>query len=143
MLEQAGSGPMDFTDFGPARERGWPLRGFTFRGQHGLRRRELTARAVSGAVERLSERLVKAGVKLERTSPLLPLLDDAMRVYSRLVLTAPGLPATAMPTEGSEKSLPVGVQIIGPFLQNRTPIAFAALIERELGGFVHYQVTVH
>jgi amidase len=32
--------------------------------------------------------------------------------------------------------LPIGAQIIGPYLEDRTPLAFAALIERELGGFV-------
>jgi len=206
-----------------------------------------TARAVSGAVSRLSERLAKAGVKVERSSPLLPSLDDATRLYLRLLMastgafwppelygrvrtvvsnlpaddrslvaervrgavmsyrdwaaadgarrrlreqwrqffgefdlvlcppfatvafahdhsmpfeerrlvidgqrqpyidaalmwaglaTAPGLPATAMPVERSEDGLPVGVQIIGPYLEDRTPLAFAALVEREFGGFV-------
>ena len=206
-----------------------------------------TARAVSGAVARLSERLVKARVKVERSSPLLPSLDDATRVYLRLLLastgafwpaelyghvqtiasgmpkddrslvaervrgavmsyrdwaaadvarrrvreqwrqffrefdlvlcpahatvafahdhsmpiesrsltidgtqqpyidaglvwaglaTASGLPATAMPVERSEDGLPVGVQIIGPYLEDRTPLQFAALVEREFGGFV-------
>jgi hypothetical protein len=28
------------------------------------------------------------------------------------------------------------VQIIGPYLEDRTPIAFAELLEREFGGFV-------
>jgi amidase len=206
-----------------------------------------TARAVSGAVARFAERLVKAGVKVERSSPLLPSLDDATRLYLRLLLagtgafwppelygrirtiaagmpaedrslvaervrgaaisyrdwaaadvarrrlrdqwrqffkefdlvvcppftsvafahdhsmpqeerrlvidgqrqnyidaglvwaglaTAPGLPATAMPVELSEDGLPVGVQVIGPYLEDRTPLTFAALAEREFGGFV-------
>ena len=50
--------------------------------------------------------------------------------------TTPGLPATAAPIGLSETGLPIGVQIIGPYLEDRTPIAFAALIEREFGGFV-------
>jgi len=50
--------------------------------------------------------------------------------------TAPGLPATVMPIERSEEGLPVGVQIIGPYLEDRTPIQFASLVEREFGGFV-------
>jgi amidase len=47
-----------------------------------------------------------------------------------------GLPATVAPIERSEKGLPIGVQIIGPYLEDRTTIAFAGLVEREFGGFV-------
>jgi amidase len=32
--------------------------------------------------------------------------------------------------------LPIGVQIIGPWLEDRTPLKLAELIEREFGGFV-------
>jgi amidase len=49
--------------------------------------------------------------------------------------TVIGLPATVAPIGRAEAGLPVGVQIIGPFLEDRTPIAFAGLIEREFGGF--------
>jgi amidase len=52
------------------------------------------------------------------------------------VATAPGLPATAVPIDRSDTGLPIGVQVIGPYLEDRTPIAFAELIEREFGGFV-------
>jgi amidase len=51
------------------------------------------------------------------------------------VATTPGLPSTAAPIGLSDGGLPVGVQIVGPYLEDRTPIAFAALIEREFGGF--------
>jgi amidase len=47
-----------------------------------------------------------------------------------------GLPATAVPIDRSDTGLPIGVQIIGPYLEDRTTIAFAALLEREFGGFV-------
>jgi amidase len=47
-----------------------------------------------------------------------------------------GLPATAVPVGLSENGLPIGVQILGPYLEDRTTIALAALIEREFGGFV-------
>ncbi|MCK1735377.1 amidase [Bradyrhizobium sp. 138] len=47
-----------------------------------------------------------------------------------------GLPATAIPIERTASGLPVGVQIIGPYLEDRTTIALAGLIEREFGGFV-------
>ena len=50
--------------------------------------------------------------------------------------TVLGLPATVAPIGRSEKGLPIGVQIIGPYLEDRTTIAFAGLIEREFGGFV-------
>jgi amidase len=52
------------------------------------------------------------------------------------VASLTGLPATACPIERSETGLPVGVQIVGPYLEDRTTLAFAELIERELGGFV-------
>jgi amidase len=47
-----------------------------------------------------------------------------------------GLPATAVPIDHSPTGLPIGVQIIGPYLEDRTTIAFATLLEREFGGFV-------
>ena len=52
------------------------------------------------------------------------------------VATLPGLPATAIPLGLSADGLPVGVQIVGPWLEDRTPLKLAELIEREFGGFV-------
>jgi amidase len=52
------------------------------------------------------------------------------------IATLPGLPATALPIGLSPDGLPIGVQIIGPWLEDRTPIRLAELIEREVGGFV-------
>jgi amidase len=52
------------------------------------------------------------------------------------IATTPGLPATAAPIDRSETGLPIGVQIVGPYLEDRTTIAFAELMEREFGGFV-------
>jgi amidase len=46
-----------------------------------------------------------------------------------------GLPATTLPIGHSPDGLPIGVQIIGGYLEDRTTIAFAGLIEREFGGF--------
>jgi amidase len=51
------------------------------------------------------------------------------------IATAPGLPATVAPIDRGDSPLPIGVQIVGPYLEDRTTIAFASLIERELGGF--------
>ena len=49
--------------------------------------------------------------------------------------TLNGLPATTMPNGHAEGGLPIGAQIIGGYLEDRTTIAFAGLIEREFGGF--------
>jgi amidase len=51
------------------------------------------------------------------------------------IATLPGLPSTAIPTGFSPEGLPVGVQILGPWLEDRTTIKLAELIEREFGGF--------
>ena len=51
------------------------------------------------------------------------------------VATLPLLPSTAIPTGLSEDGLPTGVQIVGPYLEDRTPLKLAELIEREIGGF--------
>jgi amidase len=52
------------------------------------------------------------------------------------IATLPGLPATAIPLGLSAQGLPVGVQIVGPWLEDRTPLKLAELIEGEFGGFV-------
>jgi amidase len=51
------------------------------------------------------------------------------------IATATGLPATVMPIAHDENGLPIGAQIIGGYLEDRTTIAFAGLIEGEFGGF--------
>ncbi|MEK9283685.1 MULTISPECIES: amidase [unclassified Bradyrhizobium] len=51
------------------------------------------------------------------------------------IATLPGLPSTAIPTGFAPDGLPVGVQIVGPWLEDRTPLKLAELIEREFGGF--------
>ena len=51
------------------------------------------------------------------------------------IATLCGLPATVAPMGQTEGGLPIGVQIIGGYLEDRTTIAFAGLIEREFGGF--------
>src|SRR5262249_8522420 len=45
------------------------------------------------------------------------------------------LPATAVPIAMTKKGLPIGIQVVGPYLEDRTPIHFARLMEREFGGF--------
>ncbi|MEM5315987.1 amidase [Paraburkholderia sp. JHI869] len=47
----------------------------------------------------------------------------------------PGLPATSFPLGLDHDGLPVGAQALGPWLEDRTPIAFARLLEEAYGGF--------
>jgi len=46
-----------------------------------------------------------------------------------------GFPATVAPIARSANGLPVGAQIIGGCLEDRSPIAFVGLVDREFGGF--------
>jgi amidase len=45
------------------------------------------------------------------------------------------LPATAAPVGFTKAGLPISVQVVGPYLEDRTTIGFAGLLEREFGGF--------
>ena len=45
------------------------------------------------------------------------------------------LPATVVPVGLTSAGLPVGIQIAGPFLEDRTTLALGAHVERILGGF--------
>jgi amidase len=45
-----------------------------------------------------------------------------------VIATWPGLPATVAPAGATRAGLPVGVQIIGPWLEDRTTIALAGLV---------------
>jgi amidase len=68
-------------------------------------------------------------------------LDIAPRPYNDQsvwagIATLNDLPATTAPIGRTDSGLPIGMQIIGGFLEDRTTIAFAGLIEREFGGFV-------
>jgi amidase len=51
------------------------------------------------------------------------------------IATLNGLPSTTLPIGHSEKGLPIGMQVVGNFLNDRTTIAFADMVEREFGGF--------
>jgi amidase len=51
------------------------------------------------------------------------------------VATLAGQPATAFPAGLTRGGLPIGLQAIGPYLEDRTPIRFVGLVARELGGF--------
>ena len=49
--------------------------------------------------------------------------------------TLAGLPATTAPVGLTTAGLPVGVQIVGPYLEDATPIAFAEALAGAIGGF--------
>jgi amidase len=51
------------------------------------------------------------------------------------VATLCGQPATAFPACSTQSGLPIGLQAIGPYLEDRTPIAFSGLVTREIGGY--------
>jgi len=51
------------------------------------------------------------------------------------LITMALLPSTVIPVGRTAGGLPVGVQIVGPYLEDRTSLAFARAAERELGGF--------
>ena len=65
---------------------------------------------------------------------------DGKRPYMQLMpwmvtATLTGCPATVAPIGQSPSGLPVGIQIMGPFWEDATPIEFAALLTNEVGGF--------
>jgi amidase len=51
------------------------------------------------------------------------------------LVTVAHLPATAIPTGRRIDGMPMGLQAVGPYLEDRTPIRFAQLAEQALGGF--------
>ena len=68
-------------------------------------------------------------------------VDGAIRPYTDLMAwialaTLTHLPATVVPVGFTPSGLPVGIQIVGPYLEDRTTLAVARLIEQLLGGFV-------
>jgi amidase len=61
---------------------------------------------------------------------------EELGLFFPSVATLAGQPATAFPAGLTRAGLPIGLQAIGPYLEDRTPIRFASLLARELGGFV-------
>ena len=67
-------------------------------------------------------------------------IDGVDRPYSQLIVwTAQfgyvGLPSTVVPVGLTSNGLPVGIQVIGPYLGDRSTLAFARHIEALLGGY--------
>ena len=66
--------------------------------------------------------------------------DGSVHPYWNLVTyicpaTLTGCPATAAPVGLTRSGLPVGVQIMAPYMEDATSIRFAQLLAREIGGF--------
>jgi amidase len=73
-------------------------------------------------------------------SRMLPTPEGGSQKFGDLIsyicpATLTGCPATTAPIGLSKSGLPVGLQIIGPYLEDATPIRFAELLAREIGGF--------
>jgi len=71
--------------------------------------------------------------RLEVDGRPLPYLDVGLVWPS--IATSIGLPAAVVPIDRGDSPLPIGVQIVGPYLEDRTVLAFAMALEREFGGF--------
>lgn len=63
-----------------------------------------------------------------------PVLAELGLFYPALSTVA-GQPATAFPLGSTKAGLPIGLQAVGPYLEDRTPIRFTALVAKEFGGF--------
>jgi amidase len=63
-----------------------------------------------------------------------PVLYELGLFYAALSTVA-GQPSTAFPAGLTRAGLPIGLQAIGPYLEDRTPLRFTELVAREWGGF--------
>jgi amidase len=59
---------------------------------------------------------------------------DRQCVYPALA-NLTGQPATAFPVGLTRARLPIGLQALGPYLEDRTSMRFTALVAQEYGGF--------
>jgi Asp-tRNA(Asn)/Glu-tRNA(Gln) amidotransferase A subunit family amidase len=88
----------------------------------------------------IADDLPKADAIYVNAGTTQPRINGEQNPYRNLMIwpsiaTAPGLPSTAVPVAMSKSGLPIGVQITGPYLEDRTVLKLAELIEHELGGF--------
>ncbi|KUL33223.1 hypothetical protein [Streptomyces regalis] len=63
-------------------------------------------------------------------------VDDVLTVLRAAVADVSGGPATAIPVRRGRSGLPIGLQAMGPSRGDLTTIEFAALLGREVDGFV-------
>ena len=62
-------------------------------------------------------------------------VDYGLQTVYPAVATLCGQPATAFPVGMTRSGLPIGLQAIGPYLEDHTPIRFASLLEAAFMGF--------
>jgi amidase len=62
--------------------------------------------------------------------------DYNAQLYWAGIASLPNLPGTAAPAGRTPRGLPVGVQIVGPYLDDHTTIEFARLLAQVTEGFV-------
>ena len=67
-------------------------------------------------------------------------VDGRIRPYSDLIIWTSQfgyvyLPSTVVPVGWTDDGLPVGIQIVGPYLGDRTTLVFARYLENLLGGY--------
>jgi amidase len=80
-----------------------------------------------------------APIEADRQTRTIEIDGEATAYFDQIgwagIATYPNLPATAFPAGRTKAGLPYGFQAIGPYLEDRTTIAFAGLLEREFGGY--------
>ncbi|MHB8644164.1 MAG: amidase family protein, partial [Thermomicrobiales bacterium] len=74
----------------------------------------------------LAERMIAVNGKMAH---------NHLQLVCASVATLTGQPATAFPVSLTRSGLPIGLQAVGPYLEDHTPIRFAGLVEQEFGGF--------
>jgi len=111
-----------------------------------LRAREL------GALELLDHQLARVERLNARLNAVVTLDADRARAEARLAdersargdalgplhglpLTIKDVPSTVAPVGATPEGLPVGVQIIGPYLEDLTTIDFASMLADGIGGY--------
>jgi amidase len=67
-------------------------------------------------------------------------VDGGERPYADLIVWTSQfgyvyLPSTVVPVGNTKEGLPIGIQVVGPYLGDRTTIEFAKYIEQLLGGY--------
>jgi amidase len=115
---------------------GWYAQREQFREAYRLFFREwdvlLTPVCISNAFPHPNPKVPLTRRKLDVNGHTVPYLR--LNVYPSLA-TLCGQPATAFPAGQTRAGLPIGLQVIGPYLEDRTTIRFAHLLEQEFGGF--------
>ncbi len=126
------------------------LRGSTLRHRDWVR----TDRIRTGVVDKMNTFFKEFDVILCPVSPSVAFPHDHSHVPGRKLMvngkeisylhqsmwisiaTLSGFPATTMPVGLNNDGMPIGAQVIGPYLEDRTTIRFASLVEKEFGGFI-------